>query len=127
MDAWINEDRGPRTAEPGKNGFAGPSSTARTPHSQWIDQVLSPESLRKAGYFDPDAVGAVRQKLPGMRRGIRRTGLEMGLTAVTATQLWHHLYIGGNLCDLPSGVPGSRFQVPGSNGHLEPGTRNSKL
>jgi asparagine synthase (glutamine-hydrolysing) len=25
----------------------------------------------------------------------------MGLTAVTATQLWHHLYLGGGLCDLP--------------------------
>jgi hypothetical protein len=25
----------------------------------------------------------------------------MGLTAVTATQVWHHLYLGGGLCDLP--------------------------
>jgi asparagine synthase (glutamine-hydrolysing) len=28
----------------------------------------------------------------------------MGLTAVTATQLWHHLYLGGNLCELPTAV-----------------------
>jgi len=68
----------------------------------WIDQVLSRESLLKAGYFDPDAVAAARAKLPTMRRGLGRTGLEMGLTAVTATQVWHHQYLGGGLCDLPS-------------------------
>ncbi|MFO0798442.1 MAG: asparagine synthase (glutamine-hydrolyzing) [Gemmataceae bacterium] len=75
----------------------------------WIEQVLSPESLRKAGYFDAAAVAAARAKLPTMRRGIARTGLEMGLTAVTATQVWHHLYLGGGLCDLPTRVtnPGS--------------------
>ncbi|MBX9623017.1 MAG: asparagine synthase (glutamine-hydrolyzing) [Gemmataceae bacterium] len=72
----------------------------------WIDQVLSPESVRKAGYFDPEAVAAARAKLPNMRRGVGRTGLEMGLTAVTATQLWHHLYVGGGLCELPTRVPG---------------------
>jgi asparagine synthase (glutamine-hydrolysing) len=25
----------------------------------------------------------------------------MGLTGVLSTQLWHHLYMGGGLCDLP--------------------------
>jgi hypothetical protein len=35
--------------------------------------------------------------------------MEMGLTAVTATQLWHHLYLGGGLCDLPvAGASGGR-------------------
>ena len=43
-----------------------------------------------------------------MRRGFARTGLEMGLTAVTATQLWHHLYISGDLCDLPRAVASAR-------------------
>ena len=69
--------------------------------------MLSPESLRKAGYFDPQAVADARAKLPRMRRGIARTGLEMGLTAVTATQVWHHLYLGGGLCDLPTKGPGA--------------------
>jgi asparagine synthase (glutamine-hydrolysing) len=70
----------------------------------WIDQVLSAESIRKAGYFDYDAVLAARQKIGTMRRGLPRTGIEMGLTGVTATQLWHHLYLGGGLCDLPTKV-----------------------
>ncbi len=70
--------------------------------ARWIEQVLSRESIGKAGYFDYEAVAAARQRVPGMRRSVARTGLEMGLSAVTATQLWHHLYISGNLCDLPT-------------------------
>lgn len=66
----------------------------------WIEQVLSRDSMMKAGYFDYDAVAAARTKVTTMGRGLARTGLEMGLSAVTATQLWHHLYISGNLCDL---------------------------
>jgi asparagine synthase (glutamine-hydrolysing) len=70
----------------------------------WVEQVLSPESLRKTGYFDPATVEAGRKQLAAMRTGIARTSLEMGLTAVTATQLWHHLYLGGGLADLSAQV-----------------------
>jgi asparagine synthase (glutamine-hydrolysing) len=73
----------------------------------WIDQVLAPESLRRAGYFDPEAVAAARQKLIRPGRGLTRLSIEMGLTGVLATQLWHHLYLDGGLCDLPTAV-GSR-------------------
>jgi asparagine synthase (glutamine-hydrolysing) len=66
----------------------------------WIDQVLSRESILRAGYFDADAVESARLKLSSMKRSLARTSLELGLTAVTATQLWHHLYIGGDLADL---------------------------
>lgn len=69
---------------------------------RWIGQVLSAESLKKTGYFEVNAVQMALEKLPKMRkRALGRTSLEMGLTAVTATQLWHHLYISGGLCDLP--------------------------
>jgi asparagine synthase (glutamine-hydrolysing) len=85
MDSWANHHAN-------GSGLGG----------DWIDQVLSRESISKAGYFDAAAVTAVRQKLAKMRGGLGRTGLEMGLTAVTATQLWHHLYLGGGLCDLPT-------------------------
>ncbi len=67
----------------------------------WIDQVLSRESLRKTDLFDPAAVHHWRQRLPQLRLGLARTTVEMGLVAVTATQLWHHLFIRGDLCDLP--------------------------
>ena len=70
----------------------------------WIDQVLSAESIRKAGYFDPDAVERARQKLATPGRGLTRTSTEMGLSGVLATQLWHHLYLSGDLCSLGSKV-----------------------
>jgi asparagine synthase (glutamine-hydrolysing) len=69
--------------------------------ANWIDQVLSEESIRKAGYFDPAAVNQARQKLAKPGGGFARLSLEMGLTGVLATQLWHHLYLGGQLCELP--------------------------
>ena len=99
-----------------KHMFRAPmDSWAGVGSSRWIDQILSPESLAKAGYFDPAAVGAAREKLSKPGRGVSRTSLEMGLTAVTATQLWHHLYLDGNLCELPSKVE-SRSAAPSPNG-----------
>ncbi|HEY8504923.1 MAG TPA: asparagine synthase (glutamine-hydrolyzing), partial [Gemmataceae bacterium] len=70
----------------------------------WIEQVLSPESLRKTGYFDAEAVRHWRAALPRMRRSLQRISVEMGLVAVTAAQLWHHLYISGDLAEIPSVV-----------------------
>jgi len=81
---------------------------------KWIDQVLSPESLRKTGYFDVEAVQRYRAAVPNMWRTLKKTSIEMGLAAVTATQLWHHLFISGDLADLPAQVPSSKFQVPSS-------------
>ncbi len=77
--------------------FLGPDR----PH--WVDQLLSPESLRSAGYFDPGAIAKQRNlqvRLP--RITPRRIVFDIGLTSVIATQLWHHLYCGGGLCDLPT-------------------------
>ena len=79
----------------------------------WIDQVLSPESLLKTGYFDANAVAAARQKLAKPGRGLARTSVEIGLTGVLATQLWHHQYLGGGLCDLPERVSNAGHRVPG--------------
>jgi asparagine synthase (glutamine-hydrolysing) len=91
MDSW--QDVGP--------------GAARDPAANWIEEVLSPASLRTAGYFDVDSVTEARRKLPRMR-GVARTSVEMGLTAVTATQLWHHLYLGGGLCSLRNAEFGMR-------------------
>ncbi len=91
MDSWADK------------GGAGRGPNAR-PAESWIDQVLSPESIRKAGYFDPNAVESARQKLAKPGGGFARTSVEMGLTGVLATQLWHHLYLDGQLCSLESKV-----------------------
>ncbi|HWE37089.1 MAG TPA: asparagine synthase C-terminal domain-containing protein, partial [Isosphaeraceae bacterium] len=80
------------------------SATFLGPHRpHWVDQLLSPESLAAAGYFDPDAVARERAAQVRWPRITPRRGVyDLGLTSVVATQLWHHLYCGGGLCDLPS-------------------------
>jgi len=70
------------------------------PEPPFVGQLLSEESLRRTGYFDVAAVQhwrtAFRQMKPG---SLPRLSVEGGLAAVVATQLWHHLYIEGNLTD----------------------------
>ena len=68
----------------------------------WVRQLLSPESLRKTGYFDPQAVArevGLQGWLPAWTP--RRFVVDGSFTGVVATQLWHHLFCGGGLCELP--------------------------
>jgi len=78
------------------------------PEPPFVAQLLSEGSLRKTGYFDSAAVARWRNDFRKMRAGsLPRLSVEMGLMAVAATQLWHHLFMGGGLADLPewSAVP----------------------
>ncbi len=80
--------------------FLGPRRPA------WADQLLSPESLRATGYFDPESVRKQRRLqtlLPRMTPA--RFVFDVALTCVASTQLWHHVYCGGGLCDLPVWTP----------------------
>jgi hypothetical protein len=66
------------------------------PEPAFVSQLLSEESLRHTGYFDVSAVRHWRSSFRRMRPGsLPRLSVEMGLVAVLATQLWHHLYIEG--------------------------------
>ncbi|HEY5778869.1 MAG TPA: asparagine synthase (glutamine-hydrolyzing) [Terrimicrobiaceae bacterium] len=78
------------------------------PEPAFVGQLLSEESLKRTGYFDVSAVRHWRRAFREMRPGsLPRMSVEMGLVAVVATQLWHHLYIDGALAELPSltGLP----------------------
>ena len=69
----------------------------------WVDQLLSPESIRATGYFDPRTVARERSaQVRWPRLTPRRLIFDVALTSVVATQLWHHLFFGGGLCDLPT-------------------------
>ena len=69
----------------------------------WVDQLLSPESLKATGWFDPEAVARERAaQVRFLRITPRRIVMDVGLTCVIATQLWHHIYLGGGLCELPT-------------------------
>ena len=67
----------------------------------FVRDLMSPESLARTGYFDVDAVMrdcALVARGEGDKLG---DFTSLGLGGVVATQLWHHLYLGGGLCDLP--------------------------
>ncbi|HEY7329392.1 MAG TPA: asparagine synthase (glutamine-hydrolyzing) [Gemmataceae bacterium] len=70
---------------------------------EYVGELLSAESLRRTGYFQPEAVEHWRKSFGRLRRwSPRRFSIEMGLVGVLATQLWHHTFIDGSLADLPS-------------------------
>ncbi|HIK93698.1 MAG TPA: hypothetical protein EYG03_17250 [Planctomycetes bacterium] len=58
--------------------------------------------------FDPHGVERARriQEKRG-KVSFQRFVLDMGLTGVISTQLWHHIYCGGGLADLPVWAPPS--------------------
>jgi asparagine synthase (glutamine-hydrolysing) len=66
----------------------------------WVEQLLSNESLEKAGYFDTGAVRRWRAAVRTMRPGFRRLFIEMGLVGVISTQLWHQQFIDRALADV---------------------------
>jgi asparagine synthase (glutamine-hydrolysing) len=73
---------------------------------RWIDQLLSAESLKTTGFFDAKAVELARQlQLTKPLASLKRFSLDMGLMGVISTQLWHHIYCGGGLCELPAWTP----------------------
>ncbi|MGY8643503.1 MAG: asparagine synthase-related protein [Verrucomicrobiales bacterium] len=72
----------------------------------FVRQLVSPESLAKTGYFDAKTVGKHFQDYldqPDKRR--RNLVVEMALSTVMTTQLWHHIYIDGSLCESPAWAP----------------------
>jgi asparagine synthase (glutamine-hydrolysing) len=72
----------------------------------WVDELLSDQSLRATGYFDPEGVRRAREAQHRMRRkSLARFSLDLGLSAAISTQLWHHIYCGGGLADLPTWSP----------------------
>jgi asparagine synthase (glutamine-hydrolysing) len=83
--------------------FRAPMDAFHLEHAPpFVDQLLGEEALRKTGYFDPAAVRQWRAKLTAMRPGSgTRTAVEMGLVGVTATQLWHQVFVDPRLADVP--------------------------
>ncbi|MCA9268230.1 MAG: asparagine synthase (glutamine-hydrolyzing), partial [Planctomycetales bacterium] len=73
----------------------------------FVDQLISEESLRKTGYFSLEKIQHYRAIYNdyAWRDSGKKLVAEMGLTGVMATQMWHHIFLGGGLCDLPTWSP----------------------
>ncbi len=90
-------------SRPTKTMFKANSLCLLHPKPRWIDQLLHHESLRQTGYFSIEKIERERrlqQKLPALHP--RRFVVDGSFTAVVMTQLWHHLFLGGGLCELPT-------------------------
>jgi asparagine synthase (glutamine-hydrolysing) len=77
----------------------------------WVDQLLSPESLKATGWFDPEQVA--RERTAQMRMlpiTPKRIIMDLSLTCVVTTQLWHHMFLGGGLCELPTWESAGRHE-----------------
>lgn len=73
------------------------------PEPPFIGQLLSEESLKRTGYFDLEAVRHWRKAYRELKAGsLPRLSVEMGLAAIVATQLWHHIHIDSSLAELPA-------------------------
>src|SRR5262249_24396888 len=101
----------PRIANRPKTMFRASRSEAFLDRGRppWVDQLLSPESLRKTGWFDPEGVARERAaQARFLRVTPKRIIMDLSLTCVVATQLWHHIFLGAGLCDLPVWTPAPR-------------------
>lgn len=82
----------------------------------WVDQLLSPESLRATGLFDAKGVERARKiQKKRSKLSFQRFVLDMGLTGVISTQLWHHIYCGGGLADVPEWSPPQTPAIAGAS------------
>jgi asparagine synthase (glutamine-hydrolysing) len=98
----------PEAAQRKKAMFRAPMDCFHLDHAPpFVNQLLSDESLKKTGYFDPAAVKSWRERLPQLH-GHRRTAVEMGLVAVTSTQLWHQIYVDSSIADVPAYSKGTQ-------------------
>jgi asparagine synthase (glutamine-hydrolysing) len=79
----------------------------------FVRDLLSRSSLARTGYFDADAVERDCASLASGTGEKLGTFASLGLGGVVATQLWHHLYLGGGLCELPQvSSPPGKVQSP---------------
>jgi asparagine synthase (glutamine-hydrolysing) len=113
VDKWLLRQVAARTLPPRianrpKTMFRASRSAAllAPDRPRWVDQLLSPESLRATGWFDPKGVArerAAQVRYPAITP--KRIIMDLSLTCVVATQLWHHTFLGGGLCELPVWEP----------------------
>src|SRR5205814_3927286 len=86
-----------------KAPFRAPTvETLLSNRENYFQQLRSRQSLRRSPYFDAEQVLKLCDRT---RRATSadpfRLSYGVALWAVAGTQLWHHLYLGGGLCELP--------------------------
>jgi asparagine synthase (glutamine-hydrolysing) len=82
----------PVIAQRPKRGMEAPvDAWFRGTLPEQIEEVLTPASLRRTGYFEPAAVGRLLEQHRGRQGQFGRQ-----LLGVTAVELWHRMFVEGN-------------------------------
>ncbi len=77
------------------------SSLLFTGNTCYVDQLLSAESISKAGYFDISTVGEARKKIATSNLSrLNRLSIEIGLVSVISIQLWHQTFLDRSLAEI---------------------------
>jgi asparagine synthase (glutamine-hydrolysing) len=77
------------------------SSILFTGKSCYVDQLLSAESISKAGYFDKSTVDKARKRIATSNLPrLNRLSLEIGLVCVISIQLWHQAFLDRSLAEI---------------------------
>ena len=93
----------PEAAWRKKHLFRAEPVTHGSGRLKWAEQLLSEESIRKVGLFDPKLVERNLQKRDNPSFfSFQNSFIQAGLSGVLSTQLLYHLFCGGGLCDLDS-------------------------
>ena len=91
----------PDTAWRKKHLFRAEPVTHGAGRPDWAEQLLSAESVRKVGLFDPELVRQNLQKRDNPSFfSVKDSFIQAGLSGVLSTQLLYHIFCGGGLCDL---------------------------
>jgi asparagine synthase (glutamine-hydrolysing) len=86
---WARDVVPPRIRTRGKQPYRAPDAPSffgeRTP--DWVQEMVSPETVRELGYFDATAVaGLVRRAAKGLPMGFREN---QAVVAILSTHVWH--------------------------------------
>lgn len=72
----------------------------------YVGQLLSRQSLDATPYFSTkQTLGLIRDLRRGLYPPPLRLFAGMAVCTVLGIQLWHHMYLGGDLCELPAWQP----------------------
>jgi asparagine synthase (glutamine-hydrolysing) len=76
-----------------KQPYRSPDSAAFAAPADFVDDALSPASVQRAGYFDPQRVQLLLRKVRAGRAVSQKDN--MAFVGVLSTQVWHALFVDG--------------------------------
>ena len=94
-------DRQPAQDDVPRQPVRGVSST-RTARAGSTSSSAPSRSRRRAGSIRRASRASAPPRCASPRITPKRIIMDLSLTCVIATQLWHHIYLGGGLCELPT-------------------------